>query len=184
MTGEAAPTQEDPAHGGDSAIAAATRMATATGGINPARPVYGMIIVLAAALGADEASAGARQSLAIVALAFAAIVLAEAYADLIGTAIRERRRLGRADLVPIGVGIAGAAVGAVPAAAFLLLALLGAMSVDLALDLTIWTLVGMLFGVGLVAARAAGTRLLASVGLGAVLLVVALALVGLKVVIH
>lgn len=151
--------------------------------IHPARPVYGSIIVLASVMGIDEADATAGQSLFAVLATLVAIVLAEAYADLVGVAIHERRRLRGADVRAITINMVGAGVAAVPPVIAFTLAALDVISLHLAGVASIWFLVGVLFLAGFLAARAAGARPVERWLLGGILLAVGLVLVFIKVVV-
>ena len=121
--------------------------------------VYGSIVVLAVVTGLDEASASAREAFWATVGAAIAVVLAEIYADMIGTTIRERRPPNRAEwqefVIDVGFGFTAACFPAF----FFLLSLLGALQLRHAFTIAEWAGVGVLSLYVLVATRAAGLGL-------------------------
>jgi hypothetical protein len=118
--------------------------------------VYGSIVVLAVVTGLDQAEASAREAFfATVGAAFA-VVLAEIYADMIGTTLRHRRPPNRAEwqefVVDVGFGFGAACFPAV----FFLIAGLGWMKLNHAFSLAEWIGLGVLWVYVFAAARAAG----------------------------
>jgi len=68
--------------------------------------VYGSIVVLAVVTGLDEASASARQAFLGSVGAALAVVLAEIYADMIGTTLREKRPPNREEWQEFTIDVA------------------------------------------------------------------------------
>lgn len=142
--------------------------------------VYGSIVVLAVVTGLDDASASAREAFVATVGAAIAVVLAEIYADMIGTTIRERRPPNRLEwhefVIDVGFGF-GAACGP---AFFFVFARLDAMSVHTAFTVAEWTGVGVLWLYSLVASRAAGQGLVRAIVWSAILTGCGIGLVELK----
>jgi hypothetical protein len=142
--------------------------------------VYGSIIVLAVVNGLDQAEASSREAFFATVGAAVAVVLAEIYADMIGTTLRERRPPNRAEwqefVVDVGFGFSAACFPAV----FFVIAGLGWMSLGRAFTLAEWIGVGVLWMYVLAAARAAGLGLLRALIWAAALTVCGILLVELK----
>ncbi len=142
--------------------------------------VYGSIVVLAVVTGLDEASASAREAFVATIGAALAVVLAEIYADMIGTTIRERRPPNRMEWHEFVIDVAfgfGAACGP---AFFFLLARSDVMSLGTAFSVAEWVGVAVLWLYGLVASRAAGQGLLRALAWSGVLTVCGVGIVELK----
>ena len=148
--------------------------------VRASHAVYGSIVVLAVVTGLDEASASAREAFVATVGAAVAVVLAEIYADMIGTTIRERRPPNRLEWHEFVIDVAfGFGAACVPAF-FFLLARLDAMSVRTAFTAAEWTGVGVLWLYGLVASRAAGQGLVRAVVWAGILTGCGIGLVELK----
>jgi hypothetical protein len=118
--------------------------------------VYGSITVLAVVTGLDEASASARQAFLGTIGAAMAVVLAEIYADMIGTTLRERRPPNREEWQEFTIDVAfGFGAACIPAV-FFLLARLDALGLGTAFALAEWAGIGVLWLYALVASRAVG----------------------------
>jgi len=142
--------------------------------------VYGSIVVLAVVTGLDEASASARQAfLASVGAAFA-VVLAEIYADMIGTTMREKRPPNRAEWREFTVDVAFGFGAACFPAVFFLFARLGWIGLGTAYALAEWVGIGVLWVYALVASRAAGHGFLRAFGWAAIVTLCGVGLVELK----
>jgi hypothetical protein len=118
--------------------------------------VYGSIVVLAVVTGLDEASASARQAFLGAIGAAIAVVLAEIYADMIGTSIREKRPPNRAEWREFTVDVSFGFGAACFPAFFFLLARLDIVGLGTAFALAEWLGVGVLWLYALVASRAVG----------------------------
>jgi len=118
--------------------------------------VYGSIIVLAVVTGLDEASASAREAFWGTIGAAIAVVLAEIYADMIGTTIRERRPPNRAEWQEFVVDVCFGFTAACFPAFFFLLAVVGLMELRHAFTIAEWAGLVVLWLYVLAAARAAG----------------------------
>jgi hypothetical protein len=118
--------------------------------------VYASIVVLAVVTGLDEASASAREAFLGAIGAAVAVVLAEIYADMIGTSIREQRPPNRAEWQEFTIDVSFGFGAACFPAFFFLLARLDVISLDAAFALAEWLGVGVLWLYALVASRAVG----------------------------
>jgi hypothetical protein len=118
--------------------------------------VYGSIVVLAVVTGLDEASASPREAFVATLGAAIGVMLAEFYADMIGTTLRQRRPPTRDEwqefLVDVAFGFGAACFPSV----FFLLAWWDVISLSTAFTIAEWGGVAVLWVYVLVAARAAG----------------------------
>lgn len=149
-----------------------------------ARVIYGAIIgmALVVVLQAHPPEAGAVAiSLASTAVA---VAVAEIYSEILGTETRNRRHVSREQVREIGVDAAAVAFGVAFPAVFFVLAAAGAMETTTAFRLATWSGVGLIGFYGFAAARLAGEDVGASLlqGLGAVLIGVAIIVV--KALVH
>ncbi|MGH8939008.1 MAG: hypothetical protein ACRDV2_06625, partial [Actinomycetes bacterium] len=124
-----------------------------------ARSVYGAIVVLAMLLALEEHPPGPLQAALVVAGTVLAVLVAEAYAELLGLEVGLGRPASRAErrakLRDLGV-MTIAAEG--PVLVFVL-AGLGLIDEDRAFRLAVWITIGMLFLEGFLARRMAGRSL-------------------------
>lgn len=145
------------------------------------RIVYGAVVILAALLAVDSTRATYRTQIGATLLATVAVLFAEVYSDVVGTMIRERRRLSHGELVAMTAELGSLVLAAVPPLVLTILAALGLMSLSTAESLSVWLLVGLLFALGFAAARMAGGSILGSALGAAVLLGLGIAMVMFKV---
>ena len=149
-----------------------------------ARVIYGAIIgmALVVVLQAHPPEAGSVAiSLASTAVA---VAVAEIYSEILGTETRNRRHVSREQVREIGVDAAAVAFGVAFPAVFFVLAAVGVMETKTAFRLATWSGVGLIGFYGFAAGRLAGEDVAASLlqGLGAVLIGVAIIVV--KALVH
>jgi len=142
--------------------------------------VYGSIVVLAVVTGLDEASASARQAFLGSVGAALAVVLAEIYADMIGTTLREKRPPNREEWQEFTIDVAFGFGAACFPALFFLLARLDAIGLGTAFALAEWVGIGVLWVYALVASRAAGQGIIRAVFWAGIVTVCGVVLVELK----
>jgi hypothetical protein len=142
--------------------------------------VYGSIVVLAVVTGLDEASASARQAFLASVGAAVAVVLAEIYADMIGTTLREKRPPNRVEWQEFTIDVAFGFSAACFPAVFFLLARLGVVGLPAAYSLAEWVGIGVLWVYALVASRAAGQGMVRALFWAAVVTLCGVGLVELK----
>lgn len=158
-------------------IPGAVRFSTAA---RASHAVYGSIIVLAVVTGLDEVSASAREAFVAVLGAAIAVALAEMYADMIGTTIRERRPPKRAEVHEFAIDMCFGFSAACFPAVFFLLARVGVMKLSSAFTLAEWGGVAVLWLYVLAASRAAGLGYARALLWAGVLTVCGIGLVELK----
>ena len=149
-----------------------------------ARVIYGAIIgmALVVVLQAHPPEAGSVAiSLASTAVA---VAVAEIYSEILGTETRNRRHVSREQVREIGVDAAAVAFGVAFPAVFFVLAAAGAMETATAFRFATWSGVGLIGFYGFAAGRLAGEGVATSLlqGLGAVLIGVAIIVV--KALVH
>jgi hypothetical protein len=136
------------------------------------RVIYGAIIGMAliVVLEGHPPPAG-RVVTALVATALA-VGLAELYSEIVGTEVRTRAHIARAQVREIGGDVAAVAFGVAFPAVFFLLAAADAMQLDTAFDVAKWSGVGLIGFYGFCAGRLAGegvpASLLQALGAGAI----------------
>lgn len=145
------------------------------------RIVYGAVVILAALLAVDSTKATYTTQIGATLLAAFAVLFAEVYSDVVGTMIRERRRLSHGELVAMTTELGSLVLAAVPPVVLTVLAAVGVMSLSTAETLSVWLLVALLFSLGFAAARMAGGSILGSAVGAAVLLGLGIAMVLFKV---
>ncbi len=122
-----------------------------------AKIIYGTIIVLVVIVTLEDHPPAPRVAIASVLGASIAVALAEFYSELIGKRIHEKRRLSRMEIREITTAVSAVLVGALLPLPILILAGLDVFSVDLALRLDKWLLIGLLIFYGYAAAAVSGS---------------------------
>lgn len=150
--------------------------------VNPERAIYGSIIVLAALQGLDEANASAERATVIVVFAVLAIFIGEVYAHTVGLQLQAKRLLSVRELLRETYRLVVMIIALVIPLAFLFLADVDLISVDLALDLASATLLAILAVIAWSAARLGGRGLWGSLFFAACLTALGLSVVLLKVI--
>jgi hypothetical protein len=120
------------------------------------RVVYGAVVGLALVVALESHPPSAGQCIALVVATAIAVGLAEMYAELVGTAARERRPVTRADVRRSLIDALAVTLGAVFPAVFLILAAADVFSLATAFQIARWTGVGLLCAYGFAGARLAG----------------------------
>jgi hypothetical protein len=126
------------------------------------KTIYGTIIILVMIVTLEDHPPSPLGVAATVVLTGLGVALAELFSDLIGKSIEERHSLTRAERREVFIDISAVMTGAWLPLPFIILALFGVFSIDYAIDLSKWTLVGVLMFYGYVASRLSGHSLLRS----------------------
>ena len=149
-----------------------------------ARAVYGSIVALAVIVVLDEANAEADEVIAAVIGSVIAATLAEQYAEYIGTVIRERRHLTRAEVMQtFRDGAAGMLAAMAPLIPFLLVEL-DAIELPTAYELAPWLGLGVIGAYALLANRMAGLSHAPNLAVTLAALAVGAALILIKTLTH
>ena len=127
-------------------------------GHRAAKIIYGTIIVLVVIVTLEEHPPTAEVAIGSVLGASLAVALAEFYSELIGKRIHEKRKLTQTDVHEITTSVSAVLIGALLPLPILLLAVSGAISIELALEIDQWLLIGLLvfFGYGAAVLSGAG----------------------------
>ena len=120
------------------------------------RVIYGSIIGLAVVVVLESHPPAAGVALASVLGTAVAVGLAELYSELIGEELRTGRTIGRRAVVEELDNIAAVAFGVAFPGVFFLLAVVGVLSVDTAIEVSKWTGLGLITVYGIIGARIAG----------------------------
>lgn len=126
-------------------------------GHRAAKVIYGTIIVLVVIVTLEDHPPGALAAIGSVLGAGVAVAIAEFYSELIGLRIHEKRRLTRTEIHGIATSVSAVLFGALLPLPVLLLALFDVFTVESALALDKWILVGLLVFYGYGAATLSGT---------------------------
>jgi len=122
-----------------------------------AKVIYGTIIVLVVIVTLEDHPPTPRVAIASVLGASVAVALAEFYSELMGKRIHERRMLSRMEIREIVSDVSAVFIGALLPLPILILAGLDLLSVDSALRLDKWLLIGLLIFYGYAAASLGGS---------------------------
>jgi hypothetical protein len=121
-----------------------------------AKTIYGTIIILVVMVTLQEHPPSPLGTMATVVLTGLGVALAEFYSDFIGISIKEQHLLDRMERRDIIKDVSAVMTGALLPLPFVILAWVGVISLDLAIDLAKWTMVGVLLFYGYVASRLSG----------------------------
>jgi hypothetical protein len=113
-----------------------------------------------------------------------AVALAELYSEVIGVETRERRRVGRAEVVEMLDDAGAVAFGVAFPDVFFILAALGVLQLDTAFAMAKWSGLGLIGFYGFWAARFAGAGVPRALLQGALVALVGGALIALKAFLH
>src|SRR4051794_12248956 len=149
-----------------------------------ARVIYGAIVGLAVVVALEAHPPTSGQTAATVAGTALAVGLAELYGEYVGAEIRTRRPVARSQLRHLAHEAAPVMFGAAFPAVFFLLAAAGAIEPGSAFVLAKWTGAGLICGYGFVAARLSGCSVGRALVHAAALGGLAVALIGLKALLH
>lgn len=125
-------------------------------GHRSAKIIYGTIIVLVVIVTFEGHPPTPKVAIGSVLGASIAVALAEFYSELIGKRIHEKRNLTRDDIHDIATSVSAVLIGALLPLPILLLALFGVLSIESALELDQWLLIGLLIVYGYGAAVLSG----------------------------
>jgi hypothetical protein len=139
-----------------------TRITQNINGHKVSKTIYGTIIILVVIVTMEEHPPSPAGTAATVILTGLGVALAEFFSDLIGKSIEERHSLSKAERLEVVKDISAVMTGAWLPLPFIILAWMGIFSIDFAIDLAKWTLVGVLLFYGFVASRLAGHAMLRS----------------------
>lgn len=145
------------------------------------RLVYGAVVILATLLAVGVAGPTVNDEVGAIILATLAVVFAEFYSEVVGATIREGRSLTHAELAATAAGLGTLVIAAVPPLVVTGGAAVGLYSPDVAIFVSTWLLVALLFGFGFAAGRVSGRSLVGSAVAAAVLLLVGLGMVLIKI---
>ena len=146
--------------------------------------IYVEIVVLAVILALENKNASDRDIVATLFAAILVVLLADLYAYYIGSMIGDGKRPTRAELREATIGEAGGLVATFPPVLLLLLGVFGLIGRDTGFTLAKWAGVVMIGLYALVAHRRAGLTFRESMPPTVFLVLVGLALVGLKYFVH
>lgn len=131
-----------------------------------AHTIYGSIIVLAVLVAEEGTAVSPGEAIASALAAALVTALAEIYANYVGATMRARRHLTSRERLLIGRTVAvGFAIAIVPVA-FLIPAATGTIDPETALEVAIWTGVGIVGVHAAIASRLAGSSVARSALLG------------------
>lgn len=120
------------------------------------KTIYGTIIILVVILAMEDHPPSIPGTFATVIMTGLGVAIAEWYSDYIGKTIEEHHILNAAERRRIAKDISAVMTGAWFPLPFIILAWVGLISIDFAIDLAKWTMVGVLLFYGYVASRLAG----------------------------
>ena len=133
-----------------------TRIIENIDGHRVAKTIYGTIIILVVIVTMEEHPPSPLGTVATIIMTGLGVALAEFYSDFIGISIKERAALDKSKRRHIVKDISAVMTGAWMPLPFIVLAVLGFFSLELALTLAKWTMVGVLLFYGYVASRLSG----------------------------
>jgi hypothetical protein len=137
-------------------------LASHLGSRQVARVLYGSIIGLALVLALQHHGATDGEVVAALVGTAVAVGLAEVYSDVLGTATRTHRRVGRDQLGEISSDAAATGAGVAFPSVYFAAAALGAMETDAAFTVAKWSGIGLITAYGFAAARLTGSSLMES----------------------
>ena len=121
------------------------------------KTVKGLLIGLAAALGLELTQDAGAAALALTGTVIA-VLLGNVYGDAIQHEIEHGRRLDRHALAGVAWHSVGVILGALPAFLLLVAAWLDAIDTPLAVDLVVWSGIGLLLVLGYAGGRLGGAK--------------------------
>jgi len=133
-----------------------TRIIENIDGHRVAKTIYGTIIILVVIVTMEEHPPTPLGTVATIIMTGLGVALAEIYSDFIGISIKERAAVDRSQRRSIVKDVSAVMTGAWMPLPFIILAVLGFFSLEWALTLAKWTMVGVLLFYGYVASRLSG----------------------------
>lgn len=132
------------------------KIASNIDGHRVAKTIYGTIIILVVVVTLEDHPPSIAGTVATIILTGLGVALAEWYSDFIGRTITEKHMLNTFERRHIVKDVSAVMTGAWLPLPFVILAWIGFISLDLAIDLSKWTMVGVLLFYGYVASRLSG----------------------------
>ena len=123
---------------------------------NVAKVIYGTIIILVVILAMEDHPPSPSGAVATILFSAFGVALAELYSDYIGTRIREKRDLSRAEVFHVMRHVSAVLIGALVPVPYFILGAFGIIREESAFVLAKWTLVTVLLFYGWVASRISG----------------------------
>jgi len=148
------------------------------------RVIYGSIVGLAVIVVLESHPPAAGVALATMLGTALAVGLAELYSELIGEELRAGRRITWHAVAEELDAVAAVAFGVASPSVFFLLAVLGVMTVDTAIDVAKWSGVGLIAAYGFVGARLTGRGGQRAVAEAVAVGLIGAVLIGLKALVH
>ena len=121
-----------------------------------AKTIYGTIIILVVIVTMEDHPPSIAGTVATVIFTGLGVALAEWYSDYIGKTIDEHHTLNVLERRRIVKDVSAVMTGAWLPLPFIIFAWIGVISLDLAIDLAKWTMVGVLLFYGYIASRLVG----------------------------
>jgi hypothetical protein len=171
-------------HAGPGSHGLRARVEEHLGSRDVARVIYGAIVGLALILALGKHPPSAAATAALVAGTALAVGLAELYSEVISKEASTRRPVSLADVRHMLDEAAAVILGAGFPTIFFILSAAGLIELDTAFTLSKWTGLGLICGYAFFAARLAGSSVGRAILHMAILGAIALALIGLKSVLH
>jgi len=120
------------------------------------KTIYGTIIILVVIVAMEDHPPSAAGTVATVIFTGLGVALAEWYSDFIGKTIEEHHTLNAIEQRRIVKDVSAVMTGTWYPLPFIILAWIGIISLDLAIDLAKFTMIGVLLFYGYVASRLSG----------------------------
>lgn len=138
------------------------KIANTIDGHEVSKTIYGTIIILVVIVTMEDHPLTPAGTAATVVLTGLGVALAELFSDILGKSIEERHSLSQEERREVAKDISAVMIGAWLPLPYIVLAWLGFISIELAIDLSKWTLIGVLIFYGYVASRLSGNAPLRS----------------------
>lgn len=148
------------------------------------RVIYGSIIGLALVVALEHDPPRPAVMVGTLLGTAVAVGLAELYSEIVGTEVRTRQRVARAQVGEIAADLGAVAFGISFPAVFFLLSVADAMEVETAFSFAKWSGLALIGLYGFSAARLAGAGLPAALAQAAAIALVGAFLIGLKALVH
>jgi len=143
------------------------------------KTIKGILLALAAALGLELASDAGAAALALAGTVVA-VVFGNVYGDAMQDEIRSARRMDIRRLGPVIRHSAAIVLGAAPAFVLFTLAWLEVIATETAIDVALWSGIGLLFVLGYFSGRVIGDEKSAALKHGFLLAVIGVGVLALK----
>ena len=144
-----------------------------------AKTIKGLLVALVVALSLELTGDAGAAALALLGTSLA-ILFSNLYEDYVQREIEAGRRLGLVDLRALAGHLVGIPLGIAPAFVLFMLAWVGVISTEQAVDAVIWSGIGLLFALGYLSAWIQGNDRVHALGHGLVLAIIGIAILALK----